>query len=162
MPKTLQEMQDYRAKKAKYMRDYRQHAKNVCDVSSIVNAMIADVFRVGQARDKCRVINHELALDECAEALVSNAVNQSKNEIVALENSIPEQKSPVLVNEIAIQTDVITEVATQANDVISKRQKHAEKMRLCRQRQRDSDLEGFMERQRQRDRAYRQKQKNKV
>ena len=44
--------EDYRARKAQYMRNRRSHAKSVAVVSSIVNAIIADVIKFGQARDK--------------------------------------------------------------------------------------------------------------
>jgi hypothetical protein len=115
------------------MRDYRQHAKNVCDVSSIVNAMIADVFRVGQARDKCRDINHELALDECDEALVSNAINQAKNDVAS---------------EIVIVAPYVDHARQVVSKIEERKKKQREQKQAYRLKMRAENEETYLNKQR--------------
>ena len=54
MTKTAQEKLDYNAKKVECMRKKRAHDKNIVICSIIINAMMADVFKVCKARDRCR------------------------------------------------------------------------------------------------------------
>ena len=108
MPKT----DAYHVKKADYMRRKRA-------VSSIVNIMIANAIRVGEARDRCRDINQELGLDSLAVSLINDVINQCKLEIA--DSKIDE----------TCQTDIITDVATQTKyDEIDNRKKQADYMSI--------------------------------
>ena len=113
----------YHVKKAGYMRRKRA-------VYSIVNLMIANAIRFGEARGRCRDINQELGLDSLAVSLINDVINQCKLEIA--DSKIDEN----------CQTDIITDVATQTKaDDIDKRKNQADYMRLHRQRLKYADPE---------------------
>jgi hypothetical protein len=130
MPKTSQEMIEYRAKKSKYMRDYRQHAT---DVSSIINSVIANAIRIGQARDKCRDINHELALDSCADSLISDAINQAKNDVAS---------------EIVIVAPDVAHARQVVSKIEERKKKQREQKQAYRLKMRAEDEETYLNKQR--------------
>jgi hypothetical protein len=79
MPKTAQEIKDYNAKKADYMRKKRAHAKNEDMCKSIVKAIAEDASKIAQARYKCKEITQEIAdskIADMAESLVVNALSE--------------------------------------------------------------------------------------
>ena len=108
------------------MRKKRAHDKNLVMCSSIVNTMITDVFRVGEAREKCREINHELARDSCANSLISDAINQVKIEIA---------------DNVAHAKEVVSKME-------NRKRKQAEHMRKWRASKRAEDEEGYLNIQR--------------